>query len=50
MNIYKGASTEDKDKVAYVQSKLISVMGDTIKIMCAGEKEPFVTIKVEIET
>lgn len=44
-NIYRGESTEDADKVAYVQSNIINILGDTVKVMRAGEKEPCITIK-----
>lgn len=44
-NIYKGDSTEDSDKVAFAQSKMISILGDTVKVMLAGESEPCITIK-----
>lgn len=44
-NVYKGDSTSSGDLVASIEPKLIAVMGKTLRIMRAGESEPFLTVK-----
>lgn len=43
--MYRGGSTSDSDLVATIEPKLLNVMGKTVRIIRAGESEPFLTIK-----
>ena len=49
-NVYRGKSTSSSDLVAYIEPSLSAILGKTIRIIRAGEKEPFLTMKVGTPT
>ena len=43
--MYRGDSTSSGDLVATIEPKLLNLLGKTVRVIRAGESEPFVTIK-----